>query len=73
MKELSQKLKEIAENRGIEFLDLYKKSSVRPNDATFNSTYFYNGDKVHLNELGHKKFLYPKFKQLVLSMVEELS
>lgn len=73
MKELSQKLKEIAENRGIEFLDLYKKSSVRPNDVTFNSTYFYNGDKVHLNELGHKKFLYPKFKQLVLGMIEKLS
>ena len=73
MKELSQKLKEIAENRGIEFLDLYKKSSVRPNDTIFNTTYFYNSDKVHLNELGHKKFLYPKFKQLVLSMVDTLS
>lgn len=73
MKELSQKLKEIAENRGIEFLDLYKNSSVRPNDTTFNNYYFNEGDKVHLNELGHKKFLYPKFKQLVLSLTNTLS
>lgn len=73
MKELSQKLKEIADNRGLEFLDLYKRSSVRPNDVTFNSTYFYNGDRVHLNELGHKKFLYPKFKQLILGMTNKLS
>lgn len=73
MKELSNKLKEIADYRGFEFLDLYKRSSVRPNDVTFNSTYFYNGDKVHLNEEGHRKFLYPKFKQLVLGLTNKLS
>lgn len=72
MKELSNKLKEIAEYRGFEFLDLYRQSSVRPNDATFNNTYFYDGDKVHLNEEGHKKFLYPKFKQLILGMTNTL-
>lgn len=73
MKELSNKLKEIADYRGFEFEDLYRRSSVRPNDAIFNSTYFYNEDRVHLNDKGHKKFLYPKFKQLVLRIVDELS
>lgn len=73
MKELSNKLKEIADYRGLEFEDLYRRSSVRLNDATFNSTYFYEEDEVHLNEEGHKKFLYPKFKQLILGMTNTLS
>lgn len=53
----SNALKEICERRGIPFLDLYRLSGYRPNDATYRSLVFSKdpeGVANHPNELGHK-------------------
>lgn len=61
MEKYVEALKQIAEYRGVPFLDLYHCSNLRPEDQTNRNTLFYNsssldgnGDGVHPNELGHK-------------------
>lgn len=49
-------LKDIAEYRGIPFLDLYTASNLRPNESVFRNTYYLNADGTHPNTLGHKRF-----------------
>lgn len=47
---------EICERRNIPYLNLYTSSNLYPWDATFNTTFFLNGDGTHPNTYGHKKF-----------------
>lgn len=60
MEQYTELLKQIAEYRGVPFLDLYHKSNLRPEDSTNRDLCFYSqsldghGDGTHPNELGHK-------------------
>ncbi len=49
-------LKSICQLRGIPFLDLFRCSGLRPNDATYRALVYSKdeGNGVHPNELGHK-------------------
>ena len=51
-------LKEICQNRGIPFLDLYYESNLRPWDSTFRSLMYARdgGHSTHPDENGHKLF-----------------
>lgn len=69
-------LKQIAEYRGVPFLDLYHCSNLRPENATNREACYYdreldgNGDGVHPNELGHKIIaskIYEFVKMLLLN------
>ena len=51
-----QLLKDIANYRGIPFLNLYTSSNLRPNKSAFRTTYYLNADGTHPNTLGHKRF-----------------
>lgn len=75
MSQMTEKLRQIANLRGYKFLDLYRTSGLRPLKSSFVTQYYVEGStttSVHLNEAGHK-FIYPAFKQLVLSMIDRLS
>lgn len=68
-------LKQIAEYRGVPFLDLYHKSNLRPENDENCDLCFYggasldgNGDGVHPNELGHK-IIAPKIYEFVKSLL----
>jgi lysophospholipase L1-like esterase len=60
MEQYVEKLRQIAEYRGVPFLDLYHHSNLRPENATNREALFYhqtldgNGDGVHPNAEGHK-------------------
>lgn len=60
MEQYTNLLKQIAEYRGVPFLDLYHASNLRPEDATNRDLCFSSqeldghGDGTHPNELGHK-------------------
>ena len=69
------KLKQIAEYRGIPFLDLYHCSNLRPEIQSNRELCFANGvnldgngDGVHPNELGHK-IIASKIREFVLSLI----
>lgn len=71
----TEKLRKIAEYRGVPFLDLYHCSNLRPEDETNRNACFYNGtsldgngDGVHPNELGHK-IIASKIREFVLSLI----
>ena len=70
-----QKLQLICKRRDVKYLDLYRLSSLRPEDETNRNLYFYNtseldgnGDGIHLNELGHQ-IIYPAFRVFLESMI----
>lgn len=61
MEDYAHALKQIADYRGVPFLDLYHNSNLRPDNEANRNACFYNGtsldgngDGVHPNELGHK-------------------
>ena len=54
--EYTTKLKQICEKRSIPCLDLYNASNLRPYDETFRESFYKNGDGVHPNTIGHKRF-----------------
>lgn len=56
MKELAEALKKVCEYRGIQFVDLFHSSGLRPQNETFRAEYYY--DTVHPNNKGHE-WLYP--------------
>lgn len=68
-------LKQIADYRGVPFLDLYHHSNLRPENEANRNACFYgrasldgNGDGVHPNELGHK-IIAPKIYEFVKSLL----
>lgn len=56
MKELTEALRKVCEYRGIQYVDLFHCTGLRPQNATFRAEYYY--DTVHPNNKGHK-WLYP--------------
>lgn len=46
-------LKDICEYRSIPYLDLYRKSNLRPWEELFRQNYYLNADGVHPNTYGH--------------------
>ena len=69
MKRISDALIEIAERRGIPYLDLYRCSQLRPNDEYFRNNVFFNGDGVHPNNFGHEKYLYPQIREFLKKLI----
>ena len=76
MSKYTEKLIEIARLHAIPVLDLYHDNGLRPQDATF-LTQFYtsdvNGDLdtngIHPNSEGHKKFIAPKVREFIKSLM----
>lgn len=56
MTEYADKMKQIAERRGIPFLDLFRCSGLRPNEESFRNLAYSKdeGNGVHPDETGHK-------------------
>ena len=69
MRKMSDALRDICEHRGIPFLDLYRCSQMRPNNAAFRSAMFVNGDGVHPNSDGHRRYVYPQIRECVARML----
>lgn len=63
-------LKEICALRGIPFLDLFRCSGLRPNDATFKNLAYSKdeGNGVHPDETGHK-MIAPKIKAFIDTLI----
>ena len=61
-------LKEICDNKGIAYLDLYNNSGMTPWDDEYKATYYLNGDGVHPNNEGHK-LLAPKITPFIKSII----
>lgn len=51
-----QLLQNVAQRYSIPFLNLFEGSNLRPWEATFKANYFRNGDGVHPNTAGHRRF-----------------
>ena len=66
---MSDALIEIAERRGIPYLDLYRCSQLRPDDEYFRQNVFFNGDGVHPNNFGHEKYLYPQIREFLKKLI----
>ena len=67
---------DVCNKYSIPYLDLYHQSGLRPWDTNFNKIYYKddNGDGnysegVHPNSLGHKKFIAPKVKLFLESLI----
>lgn len=63
-------LKDICALQGIPFLDLFRCSGFRPNDAEYRELVFSkdDGNGVHPNELGHK-IIAPKIKSFLETLI----
>ena len=62
-----EKMKEIAQNRNLYYLDCYHENILRPNNDANKLLYTTNSDGVHLNQLGSKlmaQMIYEKMKQI---------
>ena len=62
-----EKMKEIAQNRNLYYLDCYRENILRPNNDANKLLYTTNSDGVHLNQLGSKlmaQMIYEKMKQI---------
>ena len=75
MAEYTEKLRQIAEYRGVPFLDLYHHSNLRPENEANRDECFYdgnpldgNGDGVHPNALGHE-IIAPKIYEFVKTLL----
>lgn len=70
MAQYTQGVKQICENRGIPFLDLYHSSGLRPWDNNFLAKAYTrdDGNNVHPDENGHKLFA-PKVYAFIQSLV----
>lgn len=55
--------------QGVTVLDLFRQSNLQPWDAACARNYYYKGDTVHLNGLGHEKRLYPAIKAGIKSLI----
>ena len=63
-------LKEIAELKGIYYLDVFHKSGLRPNVEAFRNAFYSrdDGNGVHPDENGHKWF-YPLYREAIKSLL----
>lgn len=63
-------LKDICEDRGLAFLDLYHSSGLRPWDANYRTLMYSRdgGNGTHPDENGHKLF-YPQVRELIKSLI----
>ncbi|HGK7331382.1 TPA: hypothetical protein ACJ51R_000558 [Streptococcus suis] len=63
-------LEQIANNRGLPFLNLYKESGLRPWDTNFRQLMYSrdDGNGVHPDENGHK-LIYPKIREFLKSLI----
>lgn len=73
MEQYVEKLRQIADYRGVPFLDLYHHSNLRPENSINREALFYHasldghGDGVHPNEDGHK-ILASKIEQFIKTL-----
>jgi lysophospholipase L1-like esterase len=70
MKKYANLLKQICENRGIPFLDLFHNSGLRPWDESFKQLAYSRdeGNGVHPDENGHK-LIAPRFKAFLETLI----
>ena len=70
MKKYANLLKQICENRGIPFLDLFQNSGLRPWDESFKQLAYSRdeGGGVHPDENGHK-LIAPRFKAFLETLI----
>ena len=61
-------LKDVANKRQIPILDLFHCSNLRPWIEENRNEYYQNADGTHPNEKGHKRYLYPQFREFLRTM-----
>lgn len=59
-------MEEVANLRGVPFLDLFHSSNIRTNNTSFVSSYML--DDTHLNELGQEKFMVNRILSFITSI-----
>lgn len=66
LSQLSELMKEIAELRGIPFLDLFHSSNIRTSNTTFKEKFMQ--DDTHPNDIGQEKFLKNRIMSFITSL-----
>lgn len=70
MRKMSDAIIDVAEHRGIPYLDLYRLSQLRPDEQNFRDKWFLNSDGVHPKTEAHKKYIYPLVREFMRKLVE---
>ena len=64
-------LENVAKYYSLPYLNLFDGSNLRPWDSWFNKTYYKDSDGTHPNSEAHKKFIYPKFKKFIETIIQD--